>query len=67
MAKIRKNQVIKGRPNKAMGGSDDPSLWLCRKRNGSWWIWRPYEYLPVVERTNFPEALAWRPPDGNYL
>jgi hypothetical protein len=42
-------------------GPNDPSKWLCRKRNGSWWIWKPHDYLPLIELKSFDEVRVWKP------
>jgi hypothetical protein len=33
--------------------------WLCRKRNGKWWVWRPQEQIPIVQFDTYP--YEWRP------
>jgi hypothetical protein len=48
-------------------GPNDPTKWLCRKRNDWWWIWKPKDYIPCVQLRSFEEARAWRPPKGAYV
>lgn len=31
-----------------------PGKWLVRKRNGSWWVWKPYERNPCAQFEGYP-------------